>query len=505
MPLRGNVSTNTRLRRNAQAGAVFFVLIAIVLVATHFPILSMPYFWDELGQFVPAGLDLWQHGDWIPTTTLPNIHPPGIPLWLASVWTFTGHSIVATRISMLLLASAGAFLAFLLSLRLSAGVPGLPGFQVLLLLLLNPLFYTQAMMVQLDMPAMVFTLLAIYLFLEERRLMAVVACTILVWVKETGIVLPVVMGGVLFMEKRKQEAWLFLIPCLSLLPWLLALWKSTGSIFGNREFATYNLSYPLHPARLFTAFLRRFFELFVNHGYLLGAIPLALIWKRRQLYQHREWRFLCWFFVLHVVAVTVAGGAVLERYLLPVLPLTLIGFAYAWGFMPKHWRLGLPLATVVLSIAGFFMSSWFPQPHENDLSMVRLVDLFRITARDASRHYPEQRIATAWPLTDALRRPDFGYVETGLNITPMSDFSEEELRRVAQSKPDVFIWYTRDTLGNSWIFDYYPLLDRVRSEIYGWKPDDDFIGIQEILGMQEVSRLSVGGESIAVFRRIRRQ
>lgn len=504
MPVIGDVAPGARRARNARAGAIFFVLIALLVIGTHYPLWDMPYFWDELGQFVPAALDLYQHGAWIPTSTLPNIHPPGIPLWLASVWTVTGHSIVAARLAMLALASVGAFLAFLLALRLSGGVPGLPGFQVLLLLLLNPLFYTQSMMAQLDMPAMVFTLLAIYLFVEERLLMAAVACTVLVWVKETGIVLPAVMGALLLAERRRQEAWLFAIPCLSLVPWLLALWKSTGSIFGNREFASYNLTYPLHPARLGMAFLRRGFELFVNHGYLLGALPLAVLWKRLEVFRRREWRLIFWFSVAHIVAVTIAGGAVLERYLLPVLPLTLIAFCIAWNHLPRRWRVGLPVATAVLSLMGFFMASWFPQPHENGLSMVKLVDLFRVAAREAERQPPGLRIATAWPLSDALRRPEFGYVERELQVLPIADFSEAELERIADQRPDLFIWYTRDSLGNSWIADRFPAFETLRSAIYGWQPDDDWIGMQEVLGMREVSRLSVGGQSIAIFRRERR-
>ena len=38
-----------------------------------------------------------------------------------------------------------------------------------LFLLLDPLFYTQAMMAQLDMPAMLFTVLALVLFLDDAR------------------------------------------------------------------------------------------------------------------------------------------------------------------------------------------------------------------------------------------------------------------------------------------------------------------------------------------------
>ncbi len=492
-----------RRGRNAHAALVFFFLIAAVIFVTHYPLWSMPYFWDELGQFVPAALDIHQHGHIIPQSTLPNIHPPAIPLWLAGVWTLFGYSIVVTRLAMLLLASLGAFLAFLLALRLADGVRGLPGFHVLLLLLLNPLFYTQSMMAQLDMPAMVFTLLALWLFVEERLLLAMLACTALIWVKETGIVLPVLMGLLLFREGRRREAMLFAVPCLSLLPWLAMLWQATGSIFGNREFAEFNLSYPLHPPRLVLALLRRGFELFINHGYFLGALPLAVLWQRFPVFRRREWQLIFWFTILHILAVTVTGGAVLERYLLPVLPLLLIAFAFTWSHLRPRWRTALPLATAVLSAAGFFLSAWFPQPHENDLSMVRLVSLLQIAARDVESAPTGQRIATAWPLTDALRRPEFGYVRTPREVLALRDFSPQELERAGKQRPDVLIWYSRDSMGNSWLFDRFPTLARVRQQIYDWQSEDDSIGIEQLTGLRESYRLSTGGESVAIFRRPR--
>ena len=58
--------------------ALFFtVLCAVLVVAPHLPFLRLPFFWDELGQFVPASLDLYRDGAWIPRTATPNAHPPG--------------------------------------------------------------------------------------------------------------------------------------------------------------------------------------------------------------------------------------------------------------------------------------------------------------------------------------------------------------------------------------------------------------------------------------------
>src|SRR5512141_1590403 len=94
---------------------------AAALLLSHAAWLSLPYFWDELGQFVPAGLDILQLGAWVSKTTAPNAHPPGIPALLAAVWWVFGYSIAAARVAMLLLSALLLAVTWLLARQL--GVP----------------------------------------------------------------------------------------------------------------------------------------------------------------------------------------------------------------------------------------------------------------------------------------------------------------------------------------------------------------------------------------------
>src|SRR5579872_3035787 len=153
-----------------RASARDFLLVAAALVvfifASHVPFLTVPFYWDELGQFVPAALDIFQKGEWVPRSTVPNVHPPGVMAYLAAVWSVTGYSIAATRLAMLGLAAVGAVVTLRLGMcmELSMGAATLAsGF-----LSVSPLFFSQSMMAQLDMQAMVFLTLALLLFLEGR-------------------------------------------------------------------------------------------------------------------------------------------------------------------------------------------------------------------------------------------------------------------------------------------------------------------------------------------------
>ena len=165
----------------------FFALFAILVLFTHVWFVKLPYFWDEMGQFVPAALDLYRTGSWIPQSTVPNVHPPGLMAYLAAVWSVVGYSVPATRGAMLLLASAAVLMVFLLAIKLSPRIRGAPALLAVVLLLASPLFYSQAMLAQLDMPAMLFTCMALLLFLDGRVVASAAACAMLVMVKETGL------------------------------------------------------------------------------------------------------------------------------------------------------------------------------------------------------------------------------------------------------------------------------------------------------------------------------
>src|SRR6266852_991161 len=117
----------------------FFALFAMVVYLTHIPFLTLPYFWDELGYFVPAALDLFQKGLWIPHSSLANVHPPGVMAYLAALWSITGYSVLSTRLAMLLIASSAMLVVFLLAIELCRDVRGAPAFAAIMMLCVSPL------------------------------------------------------------------------------------------------------------------------------------------------------------------------------------------------------------------------------------------------------------------------------------------------------------------------------------------------------------------------------
>ncbi|MGD0133413.1 MAG: glycosyltransferase, partial [Bryobacteraceae bacterium] len=123
---------------------LFPAAFALIVFLAHLPYLGLPYFWDELGQFVPAALDILRDGAWIPHSTVPNAHPPAVMGYLALIWRIAGYSIAATRTAMLALAVAAVIFTYFLARKLS-GIQTAALFAILFLLV-DPLFYTQSML-----------------------------------------------------------------------------------------------------------------------------------------------------------------------------------------------------------------------------------------------------------------------------------------------------------------------------------------------------------------------
>jgi len=114
---------------------LFFLAFLALMVALHLPIVTFPFHWDELGQFAPASLDLYQDGSLVAHSTLPNVHPPGGDGHRRAHMRIFGVSVASARLAMLVVASSGIAISFLLAIRLCRGAVGAPAFAAVLLLM----------------------------------------------------------------------------------------------------------------------------------------------------------------------------------------------------------------------------------------------------------------------------------------------------------------------------------------------------------------------------------
>ncbi len=488
-------------RRNGpQYLLLFFALFAIPLVAIHLPLLSLPLFWDEGGQFIPTALDLLRHGDWVARSTVPNVHPPGVEVYLVLWYKLLGYSIPVTRVAMLLLASAGLLITFLLAIELSRGTKGAPAFLPPVLLLVSPLFYTQSMMAQLDMPAMVFTLLALLLFLRNRYALAAAASVLLVLSKETGLVVPFVFGTLLLFRRDWKGAAYFTAPAIALGAWLLILHQATGYWLGDPGFTHYNVEYSLQPVRVATSFARRSYYMFFAEFRWIGTAVLLVASRTVAPFRSQAWRVTALVFASQFLLVTVLGGAELERYLLPVLPIFYIAVAVALTFGKRGAVRVLATAGLTIGLAvNLFWNPPYPFPYEDNWAMVDFIRLQQSAAEFSQRNLSGAKIATAWPFSGSLHRPDLGYVSHPLRTIETNDFHFSSIAALSPDRFDVLITYTRSWAPENGVLAI-PFVRSFLAKYYEWQPE---ITREQCatLGLYELVFWESRGQRITVYRR----
>lgn len=502
-PIIGNVLLEERpgrfqIRRSSYAILALICLAAVFL--THFGLIGMPYFWDEVGQFIPATWDLYGNGALVPSSATPNVHPPGVMTWVALWWRVFVPSVEVSRIAMLTLAAGTLFAATLLAVELSGAAAGLPAFFALLTLGCSPVFYTQALLVQLDLPATLFTCLAIWLFLRERHWPAIAACCALVLTKETGALVPFVLSGWLAYEKRFRRASFYLIPLAVLGAWLLFLFAKTGNWLGNDEFARYNAGSAFRLSHVGFSLLRRIYFLFIGDFHWVGTLGLVAGW-RAGVFRRRRWRLAAAFFVAHAVMVSFLGGAVLERYLLPVLPLFYTAAVLGLFTLRPVWKwVGYALMTAGLVTALFVNPLFWPFPYENNLAMADFTALHSRTAGWLEQKAPTRAVATAWPLSAELMHPELGYVQKRLMVLETPDFTADRVLAMPLDAVDLFVLYSRD-----WDPPYNLLQFRafrfLARNVLGYQRPVTADALRQRFGFEPVTLFRQGGQWVEIYAR----
>jgi 4-amino-4-deoxy-L-arabinose transferase-like glycosyltransferase len=473
------------------------------LVLLHFPLLRLPYFWDEAGYYVPAALDIYSGWRLVPESTLPTGHTPLVMIYLALAWKLFGFSPLVTRTAMLLTAAATVAATYALARRVTGREPAV---WAAALLALSPMFFAQSTMVFLDLPAALFTTLAVIALLDGRMLMFAVTASLAVLTKETAAVLlpvawvfqwrrravgPTLASGVAsagsgLTSSRPGQApalrgWIALVvPLAPLVAWTLYYHHKTGFWTGNAEYLQFNLYSTLNPGRFFWTLLRRLYEVFIGGFNWLLVVGAALgIWwgKKRGHGGAAGERPAGDFFLMaaglvaaYILMLSVVGGAVLPRYLLPIVPLVVL----AAGVLVWRAPRALARATCGVTLAGF-VTAWsinppYPFPYEDNLAYADFIRLHQDAAGYLESRPAGERILTAWPATDELARPFLGYVHQPLRAVPLEGFTARDFEGVSPDGFDLLYVYSRKwEPPNNWL-PRLPIFLRAQERYFGYGP-----------------------------------
>lgn len=495
----------------------------------HAPLLRLPYFWDEAGYYIPAARDLFLSGTLIPQSTPSNAHPPLVMACLALAWRACGYSPLVTRTTMLGL-SAFSLLGLFRLARVAANVPVAVATTVLVAL--YPVYFTQSSLAQVDLPAAGFTWWALAAYLENRPWKQVLWFSLALLTKETAVLAPVALLaweliGYLLGPRTKDLQWKEIIRPPSrrtkwfslLLPMLpLAFWYAyhrwkTGFSLGNPEFFRYNVAATLSLLRVPVALVLRLWQLLGYFGlYLLTLAGLLAMLRsprrldqsgsnaeRRRIPFSTQASFLC-VVLAYLVFMSVVGGAVLARYMLPVVPLVMLAMVATLWRRARSWRLILA-AVGIAFVAGLFSNPSYGFSLEDNLAYRDYVVMHAEASRFLTMRFPEARILTAWPASDELSRPWLSYVGQPFRVLRVEDFSPPQVKLAIRGREyyDVLYAFSTKYQPPHPLLENWKAWENFKTKFFGYHRDLIPEEIAKQVGGNIAYQKKVNGQWIAII------
>jgi hypothetical protein len=485
-----------------------FALFFAGLMLLHAPLLRLPYFWDEAGYYVPAARDLFLSGTLIPQSTLSNAHPPLVMAWLALAWRVFGYSTLVTRTAMLALSAFSLLGLFRLS-RIAANLP--VAWATTVLVAIYPVYFTESSMAQVDLPAAGLTFWALAAYIEDRPWAQVFWFSLAALAKETAILAPLALLGweVLgyFIRRRREErceerwderwdkilppagrrthALFLLLPVVPLAGWYAYHYAKTGFLLGNPEFFRYNVAATLNPLRVPLALGMRLWQLFGYFGlYLLTLAGLLAMLRPAQLEGKTEnavarpripfWMQAAFLSVVlaYLVFMSVVGGAVLARYMLPVVPLVMLALVSTLWRRARYWKL-IVGAVAIAFVAGLFSNPPYGFSLEDNLAYRDYIVMHAEASRFLAMRHSGERVLTAWPASDELTRPWLGYINQPFRVLRIEDFSVPQIDLAARARDrfDVALVFSTKYQPEHALFENWDAWQRVKEKFFGYHRD----------------------------------
>jgi hypothetical protein len=341
--------------------------------------------------------------------------------------------------------------------------------------------------------------------------------------KETAILAPLALFGweVLGLYRRPSWAFFFppaerrlkslvlLVPVIPLATWFAYHFGKTGFLFGNPEFLRYNVTATLNPLRIPIALALRIWQLFGYFGIYLLTLGGLLAMRRPALVVNGEAhpRIALWIqgsllavLIAYMIFMSVVGGAILARYMLPVVPLVILVMVSTIWRRVRYWRVVLTLIAVAF-VAGLFSNPPYGFAIEDNLAYRDYVMMHAEAGRFLTLRYPRARVLTAWPASDELSRPWLGYVTRGFPVVRVEDFTPAQIGVAAAARNQfdlALVFSTKYQPARPLLEDWTPW-QKVKEKYFGYHRDSPPEEIAVQLGGRVVFQKNTDGQWVAVI------
>jgi hypothetical protein len=293
-------------------------------------------------------------------------------------------------------------------------------------------------------------------------------------------------------SRGRRSASLLLVPVIPLALWYAFHYARTGFVFGNPEFFRYNVKATIQPLRVLLALGLRLWQVV---GYLdlyfLTLAALFAMWlpplrddgeERQRIALEVQFSFLA-VIAAYMIAMSLVGGAVLARYMLPVLPLVIILSVSTLRRRVRLWR-GVVAIVALAFVAALFVNPPYGFSIEDNLAYRDYILLHQHAEEFVEARYPMARVLTAWPASDELTRPYLGYVTRAMRVFRIEDFTVEQLMAASDLRANfdiALVFSTKYEPPHPW-FERWRAWEGWKTQFFGYHRDVPPAAAAQILG-----------------------
>ncbi len=397
----------------------FFILL-FLFWWLKFPAISLPYHWDELGVYAPGALYMYDHAPGLlPSALDPELsrgHPLLIYFIHACSFRIFGPSVVTGHVTALCITSLFLILFFAGIFRKMGGWQALAATAILIS---QPLFFAQSALILPEMLLTMCMFMAVLSFVNNKMFWYVWWCTLAVLTKETGVIIP--LGVVMlqwldyFMQRREDRVLSLRKSLIALSPWLIFVAFITVQRVQNGWFF-----FPYHMdlmevgierfITLLKAYLRFVFVLqgrWMITAILLVSVPVLLLSKEKES-RYRSLYTASIVFIIGGIAYSMLIFY-MSRYILMVLPfLVLLTLMVLAVLREKHWL--FTLLVPMLIWGSWSQMQTDPFYVDTDMGYVKVVEQTEAAMQYTLQQLePGEKVVANFPVFYALKDPRNGY------------------------------------------------------------------------------------------------
>ncbi|MGH9344874.1 MAG: hypothetical protein ACRD19_14075 [Terriglobia bacterium] len=202
---------------------------------------------------------------------------------------------------------------------------------------------------------------------------------------------------------------------------------------------------------------------------------------------------------VYILMLSVVGGAILPRYMLPVFPAFYV-LAVAFIFsLPKPAARSVCCIALACFVASWFINPPYPFPYEDNLSYATFIRLHERAATYLESLPGNPVILTAWPATDELRQLALGYVRRPLRVASVDDFTPECFAHVPRF--DMLYLYSRKWEPSHNLLTAFGPLRAISRRFYDYQPAAQPGELAARFHLKLIKEFNRRGQWVKIYRR----